>query len=763
MVALRHRAVHFRVVSQTPTASADPAPPPGTAAPAVARSRRMPRSLRLLVAGAILVPLAFLAGGAWFDHRRLMAEAEADVLRLSAIAREHALKVVETNALVLDRVEDRVRGLGWEAIAAQGEAIHRDLKALDDAIAQISAVHLVGPDGILRVISTTWPTPRVDLTRRDYWQRIQGGEPGLVFGQPVAGRLSGVVSFIMARRRAAPDGGFDGLVVGSILPGYFQAQWHAMDPDGRAGFALIRTDGQVLAAHPRGASDLIPTPDPASVPRGVGEALYLPVVEHLGERGEWLTAFRRVGEHPLVVSVTVSLDQVRGTWLANTAAAAALCLLASLALGVATLLAIRRWRSEQATLARLERTAAELREEIARREAAEEGLHQAQRLEALGRLTGGIAHDFNNLLTAILGTVELLDRHLGAADERTRRLLGIARDAVGRGARLTTSLLAFARRQSLRPAPLDANALVGGFAPLIQRAVGDAVTLILALEPELPACRADVAQLEAAVLNLAINARDAMPEGGTLTIRTALGTLGPAELAGNPDARPGPHVAITVADTGTGMTAEVRQRAFEPFFTTKPVGKGTGLGLSQVFGAIRQLGGHVAIDSAPGQGTRVTLHLPVASAFAGAGEEAAGGEAPAAGRAPAAPPFLASAPVVLVVEDDERVREVAVETLRQSGFRVLAAPDGAAALALLERGARVDVVFSDIAMPGGLDGVELGRAARRLRPELPVLLATGFAGPEPRDHGFEVLAKPYALATLVRRIGEMAAETTPAE
>ncbi len=721
----------------------------GGAAPGRAR---LPVSLRLLLAAAFLVPLLGLGAGAWYEHARLMAQARDDIIRLSAVAKEHALKVVETNALVLDRIEDRLRGLGWDAIRAQGAAIRDDLRALDEQIAQITSLHAVAPDGKVEVLSLVWPTPPLNLSGRAYFQRLRDGETGLVFGEPVVARLSGIVTFTMARRRRTPDGGFDGAVVGSVMPGYFQAQWHEMEPEGRTRFALMRDDGQVLAQHPRGDSDLIGPPDPDSVSPAVRGARYLPVIEHLGEHGEWLTAFRRVGEFPLLVSVAISLDRVRAEWLANVAVMAAVALSTALALAGVTALAIRRWRSERATLARLERTASDLRAEIARREAAEEGLQQAQRLESLGRLTGGIAHDFNNLLTAILGTVRLLERHLGpAADEKARRLLGVARDAVGRGARLNTSLLAFARRQALKPEPLDANDLVGGLVPLIQRALGEMATLTVALEPFLPACRADPVQIESALLNLAINARDALPRGGRVTLSTRRARVGPAEAEGIAGAAPGEFVAIALTDDGTGMTPEVRRRAFEPFFTTKPAGQGTGLGLSQVYGSVRQLGGHVTIASEPGMGTTVTLFLPVAPAS----------EAPPA---PRAAPAAAAEPrpcgaTILVAEDDDRVREVTVEMLREAGFRVLSASDGAAALQTIEREAGIDLLFSDIVMPGGLDGIALARAARRIRPGLPVLLATGFAGlatdGEETAHGFEIVAKPYDQAAVIRRIAEL--------
>jgi signal transduction histidine kinase/CheY-like chemotaxis protein len=715
---------------------------------------RLPLSLRLLLVASLVVPLGVLGGVSWYDRHRLHGEAFADLTRLSAVAKEQAQKVAETNALVLDRMEEHVRGLSWDEIEARGGEIHRWLKGLDEGLAQITSLHVARPDGRVAGISIAWPTPPLSVEGRDYFRRLREGERGPVFGEPALARLTGIVAFSVARRREGADGRFDGALIGSILPGYFQAQWHAMDPDGRASFALLRTDGQVLVTHPSVGDGLFGPPDPDAVPEAVRRPSNTgPLIERFGERGEWLTAFRQVGEFPLVVSVTLSLDELRAQWLRDTAWTAAICLAVALALGFTTLLAIRGWRSEQAVLHRLSRSRDALHAEIARREAAEAGLLQAQRLESLGRLTGGVAHDFNNLLTAILGTVHLLERHLGTgADERVRTYLGLARDAVQRGARLNASLLAFARQQRLQAASLDANGLARGFAPLVQRALGEAVTLALELDPDLPPCRADATQLEAALLNLAINARDAMPRGGTVTLSTRPAWLEAEQLAGNADARPGLHVAITLRDAGTGMPPEVRERAFEPFFTTKAPGKGTGLGLSQVFGFVRQLGGHVAIDSAPGEGTAVTLFLPAAA------------EAPA--QAPhqpgRVPERMDAGPRarVLVVEDDEQIRGITAETLRDAGFHATVAQDGQEAMTLLARREPVDLLFSDIVMPGGMTGTELAQAARRLRPGLPVLLTTGYAGPVEglADHGFEVLAKPYDQAALACRIAELVME-----
>jgi signal transduction histidine kinase/ActR/RegA family two-component response regulator len=456
---------------------------------------------------------------------------------------------------------------------------------------------------------------------------------------------------------------------------------------------------------------------------------------------------------PLSIVYTIPADGPERLDALTTALIGLACFLSGLSLALLALMGRRRMQRDRETFQRLEANAADLRAEIARREAAEDGLRNAQRMEGLGRLTGGVAHDFNNLLTAILGTARALERHLGArADERTKRLLGAAVAAVDRGARLNASLLAFARRQPLVLATVNANALVHEFKPLLRRALDESVTLEVALDQRLPPCRADAAQLEAALLNLVINARDAMPRGGTIRIISRRAWLQEQALAGNPDAMPGPYVAIEVRDTGDGMPPEVRERAFEPFFTTKKDGQGTGLGLSQVFGFMRQIGGHVAIQSAPRRGTTVTLYLPLGSEM----EAAANRPAPAVAIAPVSG-FGTS---VLVVEDEPAVRSVAVEMLTDAGFSVLAAQDGPTALQLLREGVPADVIFSDVVMPGGMSGVDLARAARLLRPGVGVLLASGYAAEALAKHGgageFELLGKPYDMDTVLRRIAALA-------
>lgn len=724
----------------------------GQETPVAIHRPKAPWAMRVLLVASLMLPFAFASLFAWQDYRRGNAEAEARVERMLAVAQEHALKVVETNALVLDSIAALMQGMSWPEIRVDVARIHAGLLALEERIEQLRLLHIVQPNGALFVISSNWPTPMVDLSSRDYFQRHRDGLNRLYFGEPLVGRTSGIRAFTMSRARLDIHGRFDGVVLGSVLPSYFQQHWATMAGSGGGHFTLYRPDGIVLAQYPEAVDGNDGFPVRASLleyARGADQMSHMHLPDGNGE--EWLASFRRVGNEQLFVSYAVPRSAILAAWKRQAAVTFLLAALVALALGLMLWLAWQRWAAEQVALTRLARTAEALRDQIEKREAAEDNLRQAQRLEAVGRLTGGIAHDFNNLLTAILGTVHLLERHLGAsADDRSRRLLTAARDAVAHGAKLNASLLAFARRQPLKREALDANALVSGFEPLIQRALGELVTLKLRLAPQLLACQADAAQLEAALLNLAINARDAMPEGGEVEIITRTAWLSETDLGNNEDAHPGPYAEIVIADTGAGMPAEVMNRAFEPFFTTKGPGQGTGLGLSQVFGFMRQLGGHVAIRSQPGRGTMVSLFLPLMAGVAPSLPQ------PRPGNSRAAVVAVASA-TVLVAEDDNQVREVAAEMLRDAGFRVLAASDGRQALALLVRGEAVDVLFTDVVMPGGLSGVELARRARALRPEIGVILASGYAaealgGDAPE---FELLAKPYDRDLVVRRISAM--------
>jgi PAS domain S-box-containing protein len=384
-----------------------------------------------------------------------------------------------------------------------------------------------------------------------------------------------------------------------------------------------------------------------------------------------------------------------------------------------------------------------------RLKATEEALLQSQKMEAVGQLTGGIAHDFNNLLTGIVGSLDLLQTRLNQGrTDNVARYINAAMTSANRAAALTHRLLAFARRQPLIPKSVDANALVVSLEDLLRRTIGETIDLTIVASDDLWGTLCDPNQLESALLNLAINARDAMPDGGRLTIKTSNARLD-GITADTPALLPGDYICIDVTDTGIGMSPEVAARAFDPFFTTKPIGQGTGLGLSMIYGFVHQSNGHVTIDSRIGQGTSVRLYLPRHHG------EAAAGEASAARAAEHA----ATGETVLVVEDEPVVRGVILEMLGEQGYRTLEAVDGPSGLRILREAARIDLLVTDVGLPG-MNGRQLADQARETRPDLKVLFITGYAESVAIADGFlqpgmEMITKPFDLDNLSRRIRSM--------
>ncbi len=391
------------------------------------------------------------------------------------------------------------------------------------------------------------------------------------------------------------------------------------------------------------------------------------------------------------------------------------------------------------------------REAAADADVAEAALRQRQKMEALAQLTGGIAHDFNNLLQGITGNLELMQTRIaqGRLNE-LERFVASARATASRAAALTHRLLAFSCHQPLDPRPVSANPLLASMDELLCRAMGERIDVELLLGAGLWRTLCDPGQLEHALLNLASNARDAMQNGGTLTIETINSHLDDAFLARQCDVAPGDYVCIRVTDTGIGMPQDTIERAFEPFFTTKPIGQGAGLGLSMVYGFARQSEGHLTIHSKSGQGTTVELFLP---RYRGEGEPVA-----PAKKSPQASEKAGGA-TVLVVEDEAAVRELVVETLKNLGYVTLEAEDGPSGLGILESKRRIDLLITDIGLPG-LNGRKLAHGGRKLRPGLKVLFMTGYAANSAsasadRDDRTAMLIKPFALEMLVAKIGEM--------
>jgi signal transduction histidine kinase len=379
-----------------------------------------------------------------------------------------------------------------------------------------------------------------------------------------------------------------------------------------------------------------------------------------------------------------------------------------------------------------------------------EALRQAQKMEAVGQLTGGVAHDFNNLLQIIVGNLDTLTRNLPPEAGRLRRAASQAMNGARRAAALTQRLLAFARRQPLDPKPIDANSLIRGMSELLHRTLGEIYQIEVVLAAGLWKAEADPNELESALLNLAINARDAMPDGGKLTIETFNARLDEAYASSHAEVIPGQYSAISVSDTGTGMDADTLSHVFEPFFTTKDQGKGTGLGLSQVYGFVKQSKGHVKIYSEVGEGTTVKIYLPRLYSD-GADEDVV--EAPAI-------PEAAAGEVILVVEDDPDVRAYSVESLRELGYHVLEAKDGPAALQALSSHGKVDLIFSDVVLPGGMSGADVVAKARETDPMLKALFTTGYSRNAIVHHGrldkgVHLLPKPFSFEDLAVRIRDV--------
>jgi hypothetical protein len=384
-----------------------------------------------------------------------------------------------------------------------------------------------------------------------------------------------------------------------------------------------------------------------------------------------------------------------------------------------------------------------------RLKATEEALLQSQKMEAVGQLTGGIAHDFNNLLTGIVGSLDLLQTRLNQGrTENVGRYIDAAMTSANRAAALTHRLLAFARRQPLIPRSVDANELVVSLEDLLRRTIGEAIDLAIVVSDDLWNTLCDPNQLESALLNLAINARDAMPDGGKLTIATANARV-EGVTVDNPALAPGDYICVGVTDTGTGMSAEVAARAFDPFFTTKPIGQGTGLGLSMIYGFARQSNGHATIDSKPGQGTSVRLYLPRHHSGAVAGPASATTTAERS----------ATGETVLVVEDEPAVRAVILEMLDEQGYRTLEAVDGPSGLRILQGNEQIDLLVTDVGLPG-INGRQLADQALETRPGLKILFITGYAESVAIADGFlqpgmEMITKPFDLDNLSRRVRAM--------
>lgn len=550
-------------------------------------TRSRVRSRAAAYTAAIVVPGALFLGAVVADWYGMMDDVRRDVIRQAQIIREHAAKVFDTSELALDRLQDRYNGQPWSTLVGQERKIHEFLAALARPMPQVSNIFLIDPNGVPQVSAATFPTNKeYNVLDRDYFVQQRAMPRGTYVGEQIVGRARGKKAFSMGRRLVGPDGRFNGVIYVGISEAYLGHYWRENISAPEDAIALIRSDGAVLARYPaspdavRLPSDFPIMDEIKSGAVGVDETIS-PV-----DGGRRVTGIVPMKDYGVSVAYGRSYDSVVDAWRLRALRYGLAALAAALILFGTAWSLIRRAEAERRALV-------ELAEEESRRRKAEAELNQAQKLDMLGQMTGGISHDFNNLLAIVHGTLTAVKGRIG--DPRLEQRVSLALEAVDKGTRLVGQLLAFAKRKDLAPKSLDLNAVLDGLAPMIRQALGSGCTLEIASTPDLPNALLDPTQLEMAILNLAVNARHAMPNGGTFRIETM--------AAGN-------DVVLTLSDTGVGIPPELMERVFEPFFTTRPDGAGTGLGLAMVFGFVKQSGGRIELESAVGNGTAFTMYFP---------------------------------------------------------------------------------------------------------------------------------------------------------
>lgn len=683
---------------------------------------------------------ALFAFASWNSFRNLKALTDERLTRSLDVQQEEAQKTFELVNLALNAANDLVEGMSDSEIRKNDGRLNLVLKKLVGEIPIIQSIWIYGRDG--RALISSWldPPPEEIFSDRDYFQAHVNADVGTYYGRVYESRFN-AQPFFTVSRRLVRDGAFAGVVEISVLPSNFFRFFSTLASTEGQQYALIRNDGLILARYPvapPSATDRLDehTGFRRSIARSPKDGLYTATspLDHIERR----FAFRRFGTTPLYLTSGIAISAVRDEWIWGMAP--------HLIFGIPVTLIL--FLTLFAVLRRTERLCGE----INRRSAAEEALRQSQKLDAIGHLTGGVAHDFNNLLTIIIGNLEAAQRQLETWTDGSQIKLGRRLESAMRGAQraatLTKRLLAFSRQQPLSPMILDVNRALNGLSDFLRRALGEDVSLEIVGGGGVWPVEADPAELEAAILNLAVNARDAMPDGGKLTIEASNSYLDDAYCKQNVDIQPGQYVQIAATDTGSGMTKEVIDRAFEPFFTTKQTGQGTGLGLSQVYGFVKQSGGHIKIYSEAGDGTTIKIYLPRFFGKSSALEEDKSD--PSRGR---------PGECVLVVEDDADVRSYVVETLGTLGYDVLEAADAEDALRLLDEYKTVQLLLTDVVMPG-MNGRKLAEEATRRQPSLKVLYMTGYSRNAivhqgRLDTGVELIQKPVTsehLAATVRKV-----------
>ncbi len=712
-----------------------------------ARLLTVSRSVQIVAVLVVVVIGGFTAQQQLQSRATTLHAADRQMWRLDMVLAEQTGRAVETVDFILRGVIDQVQAGGADQLLNQAQLARRIT-----GVRQLLAIDVSDEHG--RILYSSRPAPGMFLPPAGLAaieRHVQDPSPAMQISEPIRDAAGRWIA-LLTRRINGPTNSlgnnFRGIAVASINLAYFDEFYKAVELNENGAILLHRRDGVVLTRYPfderlEGTSyaDLPPFRDVLSHDIAGTVEMDSPV-----DGNRRILAIRALRAFPLAVNISVSQSAVLADWRRQTWVYGVFAAILALSVSLLLFQLASRTREVERLLrdSSLARDSAEqanrnLMVEMEERARAEAALRKAQRVEAVGQLTGGVAHDFNNLLTVVLGSIDLLEDSLGPGPHLAR--LEAIRAAAERGSRLTGQLLAFARQQPMQPRAVNINALIHDMTPLLNSAVGTSVEITQSLNTDLCMALADPTQIELVILNLVINARDAMPMGGVIRISTEPTTVTAASAL--EDLRPGSYASIEVSDTGTGMSEDVLARAFEPFFTTKPPGIGSGLGLSQVYGVVRQLGGVARIASTPALGTTVTFLLPCAPAASAAPVRSSAAEGPLAsaggGRAH-----------LLVVDDDGDVRATTAALLRNMGYNVTEAGGVDQAVSMITGGKAIDLVLTDVVMPGQ-SGTDLARRTKVLRPELPVVFVSGYSDPSaiggaiPLDR---LLRKPFRASEL---------------
>ena len=691
--------------------------------------------LKTMLVASIFFPAAFFVYAAWINYQNAFGRADEQLASSLNILSEQASKVFQSVDLTFAGVDAVLGDLSDEQIKASAQAIHLQLSKLEKALNSVDGILVVDKNGHPLVSSAGFPIPEgADVADRDYFIAQAEHDMGTFVGQILQPRVRKVPFFGVSRRRPASGGQFAGVIMVAVVPQVFSDFYNELGHDTTASFSLARSDGAILARHPE---------PPGGVTHFGRSSGFMLNVTNNPEGGivtsnnsvdgvQRRIAYRKLGYANLYVSDGLETQTIVNEWIRLMSTHLIFGIPATTFLFILVLLTIRRTQAFYA--------------EAERRELAEQALRQSQKMEAVGQLTGGVAHDFNNLLTIIIGNLVIAKR--GVVEARAERALNNALVGAERAAQLTQRLLAFSRRQPLNPRVLDPNKLILSISDLLARTLGEDIELETIGGAGLWSVEVDASELESTLLNLALNARDAMPEGGKLTIETSNAYLDEEYCRQHDGVIPGQYILIAVSDSGAGMSTETADRAFEPFFTTKEAGKGTGLGLSQVYGFMKQSEGHVKIYSEPGDGTTIKLYLPRRD-----GDEALISEEDSEGS------DRGRGETILVVEDDDGVRQYAAEILRDLNYQVIEAKDSATALRLLDADKQFDLMLTDVVLPGK-NGRELANEVEKRRPDVKIIFMTGYSRNAIVHHGrldagTELIPKPLIERVMARKIRQV--------